>query len=127
MREERGQIVGQQTIFETYNLWGKIAGNVRVIQRGKLYVRGAVYGDLHVEYMGRCHIYGQVSGDLVVDSGAKVIHSGIVGGSVINRGGRIYIDGNAKVIGQIRTNKGKTTVEPKFYDTPGNKKHAEKQ
>ena len=56
MREERGQINGNQVISEPLDLWGIISGNVTVVEGGKLYVRGAIYGDLRVSPGGRVHI-----------------------------------------------------------------------
>ena len=64
MREERGQLTGDVIVYEPFTLWGSVGGNVRVIQGGKLYVRGAIYGNLTVEYGGRVHVYGNISGDL---------------------------------------------------------------
>jgi hypothetical protein len=108
MREERGTLRGDQRIFEPFNLWGSIGGNVNVIQGGKFYVRGAIYGNLTVEYGGRVHIFGNVSGNLRVERGAKVIHSGVVGGSATNDGGRLYIEHMAKVMGDVVTLRGET-------------------
>jgi hypothetical protein len=102
MREERGQLSGDQLIFEPFTLWGSIGGDVRVIQGGKFYVRGAIYGNLTVEYGGRVHVFGNVSGNLIVQRGAKVIHSGILGGDAVNEGGRLYIDAIARVLGRIK-------------------------
>ena len=110
MREERGQIRGDLVVHEPYNLWGTVAGNVRVVQNGKLYVRGAIYGDLEVEYGGRVHIFGNVSGNLTVEDGAKVIHSGVLGGDLKNNGARVYVEGAATVSGKIKTKKGGVTV-----------------
>lgn len=111
MREERGQIAGDVLVFEPYTLWGSIGGNVRVIERGKFYVRGTIYGNLTVEYGGRCHIFGRITGTLLVHHGAKVIHSGVVAGDCVNEGGRLYIDRNAQIIGKIKTKRGETKVE----------------
>jgi hypothetical protein len=109
VREERGTLKGDVIVFEPFNLWGSIGGNVRVIQGGKFYVRGAIYGNLAVEYGGRAHVFGNVTGDLRVERGAKVIHSGIVGGCATNEGGRLYIESMAKVLGDvITTNNGET-------------------
>ena len=108
MREERGTLSGDQTIFEPFNLWGSIGGNVRVIQGGKFYVRGAIYGNIRVEYGGRVHIFGNVTGNLIVENGAKVIHSGVIGGDATNEGGRLYIEPIAKVIGDVITTSGET-------------------
>ena len=108
MREERGTLGGPQTVFEPFNLWGSIGGDVRVIQGGKLYVRGAIYGDLTVEYGGRAHIFGNVTGNLRVERGAKVIHSGIVGKDAQNTGGRLYVEPKAKIMGRLITSGGET-------------------
>jgi len=114
MREERGQLRSDIIVHEPFTLWGSIAGNVRVIQGGKLYVRGAIYGNLTVEYGGRVHVYGNVSGKLIVHDGAKVIHSGIIGGDVLNTDGRLYIEGVATVAGRVKTKgTGTTVIEPK--------------
>ena len=113
MKEERGNINGDQTIAEKYELWGKISGDVRVVEGGKFYMRGAIYGDLMVEYAGRVHIYGHVSGNLTIYRGSKVIVSGIISGNATNEGGRLYIDRDGQVLGRIFKNKGETSVEIK--------------
>lgn len=113
MREERGRIAGDVTVDEPYTLWGAINGDVRVVEGGKMYVRGNIYGDLIVEYGGRVHVYGQVSGNLTVHRGAKVIHSGTVAGNAVNEGGRLYIEACSHVLGKVKTNKGETAEEPK--------------
>src|SRR4051794_29443373 len=116
MREERGQLPGGVIVFEPFNLWGSVGGDVRVIQGGKLYVRGAIYGDLVVAYGGRVHVFGNVTGNLIVERGAKVIHSGIVAGDAINEGGRLFIDPGATISGRVKTKKGTTNdarVRPK--------------
>jgi len=61
MREERGQVSGDIVVYEPFTIWGSVGGNVKVIERGKLYLRGSVYGDLLVEWGGRVHIYGNVT------------------------------------------------------------------
>ena len=66
MREERGTLSGDVLVFEPFTLWGSIAGKVRVIERGKLYVRGTIYGNLTLEYGGRCHIFGRIAGTVTV-------------------------------------------------------------
>jgi predicted acyltransferase (DUF342 family) len=111
MREERGLVKGDVVVYEPFTLWGTISGNVKVIDGGKLYVRGAVYGDLDIEDEGRCHVYGTVSGKLVVHQGAKVIHSGVLGGDAVNRGGYLLIEKTAKVMGKVNTKAGKTKFE----------------
>jgi cytoskeletal protein CcmA (bactofilin family) len=113
MREERGQIKGNITVFEPYTLWGTIGGDVRVIDGGKMWVRGAIYGNLKVEAGGRVHIYGNVSGSLTVHKDAKVIHSGMIMGNAVNRGGRLYIEATGVVGGKVKTKSGETKVEPK--------------
>jgi cytoskeletal protein CcmA (bactofilin family) len=95
-----------------------IVGDVTVVDEGKLYLRGSIYGDLTVEDGGRAHIFGNLQGSLIVKRGAKVVHSGIVGGDILNRGGRIFIDLGAKTMGKIKTKAGETTFEQvrKFLD-----------
>src|SRR5437763_1388783 len=56
MREERGQLRGDQVIGEAYTLWGSIAGNATAIKGSKFYVRGTVYGDLDVLVGGRVDV-----------------------------------------------------------------------
>jgi len=112
MREERGQLNGNQVIAEPVDLWGTISGNVTVLKGGKVYVRGAIYGHLNVEDGGRVHIYGNVSGNLTVEKGAKVILSGVLGGDAVNNGGRLYIDNMARVLGRLRKLEGDTQVDP---------------
>ena len=109
MREERGQLAGEVVVYEPFNLWGSIGGNVKVIEGGKLYVRGAIYGNLDVEYGGRVHIFGNISGSLTVRRGAKVIHSGTLAGDATNMGGRLFIEPTAKIHGKLKTKKGETT------------------
>lgn len=112
MREERGQLRGDQVIDEPFTLWGSIAGNVTAIKGSKFYARGTIYGALTVLHGGRVHIYGKVTGDLIVKSGAKVIHSGVVGGDTLNEGGRLYIDAAGKVLGDVKTTEdGDTQIE----------------
>ena len=112
MREERGHVAGDKIITEAYTLWGSIAGNVTASKGSKLYVRGAIYGNLTVAAGGRVHIFGNLSGNLVVLEKAKVIHSGIIGGDATNRGGRLYIEATAKILGKLKTLEGETTIEP---------------
>lgn len=110
MREERGTIAGDIIVSEELTLWGSVGGNVTVGEGGKLYMRGACYGDITVEYGGRLHIFGRVIGDLTVMRGAKAIHSGVLGGDAINKGGRLYIDSTATINGKIKTIKGETEM-----------------
>jgi predicted acyltransferase (DUF342 family) len=121
MREERGTVGGDVLVFEPYTLWGSIAGKVRVIERGKFYVRGTIYGDLTLEYGGRCHIFGRIAGTVTVQRGAKLVHSGVIVGDLINDGGRIHIDRGAQVSGKIKTRKGETQhadQQPKLGEAP---------
>jgi len=111
MSEERGQLTGNQTFNEPIDFFGSVSGDVKVIDGGKVYVRGAIYGDLTVEHGGRVHIYGNVSCKLTVLQGAKVIVSGIIGADAINDGGRLYIDGAAKVLGKVRQYAGETKID----------------
>ena len=113
MKQEREHLIGDQLISEGYELWGKVTGDVRVVDGGKLYMRGAINGDLIVQDGGRVHVFGYVSGDMYVFPGTKVIHSGVIGGSAFNEGGRLYIDRDAIVTGRIKTNSGDTQIEPK--------------
>lgn len=113
MREERGQLKSDIVVYEEYTLWGSVAGNVKVIDGGKFYLRGAIYGNLSVEPGGRVHVFGNVSGDLTLTKKTKVIISGTVGGDVTNRGGRLYLDSAARVLGKLKTKAGETIQEPK--------------
>jgi cytoskeletal protein CcmA (bactofilin family) len=111
MREERGQVSGNVDIDDLYTLWGSIAGNVRVLSGGKFYLRGTIYGNLLVDNGGRCHIWGNLKGNLEVMPGSKVIHSGLISGDAINRGGRLYIESCATVGGRVKTIDGKTQID----------------
>jgi cytoskeletal protein CcmA (bactofilin family) len=113
MREERGLINGDVVVYEPFTLWGTISGTVKVIDGGKLYIRGTVYGDIHIEDEGRCHIYGTVSGKLVVHRGGKAIHSGVLGGDAVNRGGYLLIEKTSTVMGKVDPHSGKTKIEEK--------------
>src|SRR4051794_35780430 len=114
MREERGQLRGNQIIEEAFTLWGTIAGDVTAINKSKFYCRGTIYGDLTVSYGGRVHVYGTVTGSLIVKDGAKVIVSGHIGDNAVNEGGRLYIDASAIVGGKvIAVDEGETQVDPK--------------
>jgi cytoskeletal protein CcmA (bactofilin family) len=112
MREERGTIAGDVVVNELFTVWGMIAGTVRVVNKGKLYLRGSIYGNLVVEPGGRVHIFGNVQGNLLIMKKTKVILSGNVGGDIINKAGRLYIERAAKVIGKVQTGpKAETTYE----------------
>ena len=108
MREERGHLSENITINEEYTLWGSIAGNVTVVKNGKFYHRGTIYGNLVVAKEGRCHIFGNIQGNLTVKEGAKVIHSGVLGGDAINLGGRLFIERESTVKGKVKTRSGET-------------------
>lgn len=112
MREERGQLVGDQVIDQSFTLWGTIAGNVTAIQGSKFYSRGTIYGDLTVLHGGRVHVFGNITGSLIVKDGGKVIVSGAIGEDAINLGGRLYIDGSASVNGKVKADEGETQVDP---------------
>jgi cytoskeletal protein CcmA (bactofilin family) len=112
MREERGQLRGNQVVDEPFTLWGSIAGDVTAVKGSKLYVRGTIYGDLTILHGGRVHVYGKVTGNLLVKDGAKVIVSGLIGGDAANEGGRMFIDSLGKVEGHtLTTDDGETRVE----------------
>jgi cytoskeletal protein CcmA (bactofilin family) len=112
MREERGQLRGDQLIEEPFTLWGSIAGNVTALNKSKFYARGTIYGDLTVQHGGRVHVYGNVTGTLTVKDGAKVIVSGNIGKDAVNAGGRLYLEAAATVGGKVITDDGETQVDP---------------
>lgn len=113
MREERGQLNGDQVIEQPYTLWGTVNGNVTAINGSKFYARGTIYGDLTVLHGGRVHVYGSVTGTLTVKDGAKVIVSGTIGKNAVNLGGRLYIDSSANVHGDVMTeDDGETQIDP---------------
>ena len=118
MREERGTIAGDYVVNEPLELWGSIGGNLTVGEGGKLYLRGAVYGDMIIEFGGRAHIYGRVIGSLTVKRGGKVIHSGVLGGDAINKGGRLFIENTAIINGKVKTLKGDTKISKLFTPEP---------
>jgi len=119
MRDEMGHLVGDTTIAEPFALWGSITGNVIAVKGSKFYVRGVIYGDLDVQRDGRVHIFGNISGNVTVQRRAKVILSGIVAGDAINRGGRLYIESAAQILGEVKTEAGETKVEkPQSGDLP---------
>ena len=110
MREERGNVAEDVVVYEQYTLWGSIHGNVRVVDGAKFYVRGLVHGDVDVEPGGRMHIFGRVSGKVRLARGTKVIHSGVIGGDVINEGGRFFADPSAVIEGRVKTSAGETKL-----------------
>lgn len=113
MKQERGTLTGDQVIAEPYELWGKVHGDVRVVEGGKFYMRGSINGDLIVDVGGRVHIFGHVTGDLYVFKKTKVIHSGLVSGNATNDGGRLYVDRDGTITGRVKTISGETLIEPK--------------
>ena len=106
MREERGRVVGDLTIDEPFTLWGGVTGDLRIVEGGKVYVRGHVGGDLIVDFGGRVHTFGHIAGNLIMFRGSKVILSGVVGGNATNDNARLFIDKHGRVLVKIRT-KGK--------------------
>ena len=117
-KQERANLAGDQVFADALEFLGKVTGNVRIVDGGKVYLRGAIYGDLTVEDGARVHIYGHISGDLTVHTGAKVIHSGLIGGNAINDGGRLYVDVDGRVNGKVRTHDGETRIEKPKDTTP---------
>ena len=103
MKEERGRINGDITINEPYTLWGTVGGDLRVVEGGKVYVRGNVVGDLICDFKGRVHVYGHVGGDIILFRGAKLILSGVCAGNVQNQNARFYTDENGQVLGRVKT------------------------
>jgi hypothetical protein len=63
-----------------------------------------------IGYGGRCHIFGRIAGSLTVKRGAKVIHSGVLGGNATNEGGRLYIENTSVINGKVKTLKGETKI-----------------
>jgi cytoskeletal protein CcmA (bactofilin family) len=108
MREERGQLSGDVVVYEEFTLWGSVGGNVKVIKGGKFYLRGIIYGNLVIEAGGRTHIFGSVTGNLTLHPDTKVILSGIVGGDVLNMGGRLFVERAAQLQGKLKTKAGQT-------------------
>ncbi len=103
MKEERGRIYGDATIDEPYTLWGAISGDLRVVEGGKVYVRGHIGGDLIVDFGGRVHVFGHIAGNLMMFRGSKVILSGVVGGNASNQNARLFIDRHGRVLGKVKT------------------------
>jgi len=118
MRDERENLTGDVKIDEPCTLWGTVVGNVRVVDGGRFYLRGRVYGTVHVEAGGRAHLLGSVQGDLVLERHTKVILSGVVGHNAINRGGRLYVQPNATILGTVKTESGKTVHETGLPEKP---------
>ena len=103
MREERARVVGDLTVRDKVTIWGGVTGDLRIVEGGKCYLRGPVGGDLIVDFKGRVHVYGHVGGNLQLFRGAKVVLSGTVAGVASNQNGRLYIDGNGRVLGKVKT------------------------
>ena len=74
--------------------------------------RGQVAGDvvIYEPYT----LWGSIGGNVnvIVHRGAKVIHSGMIGGDATNDGGRLYVDKGATVRGKVKTLKGETKLPP---------------
>jgi hypothetical protein len=84
---------------------------VTVVDGGKLYLRGTIYGDLIIDRGARVHIFGQIQGSVRVHKHSKVVHSGVIGGDLINEGGRLFVEKISKVGGKVKTLSGRTKVE----------------
>jgi len=110
MREERSAFSGPAFFSEELDFWGSVAGDVFIIEGGKVYMRGSIYGNLTVQNGGRVHIFGTIKGNLTVDKGAKAIHSGSLGGDAINMGGRMFIERGSTVNGRVKAKAGQTMV-----------------
>ena len=103
MKEERGRIDGDITIDEPYTLWGGVTGDLRIVEGGKVYVRGNVAGDIIMEFKGRAHIFGHIGGNLMLFRGAKVVLSGVCAGNASNNNARLFIDEHGQVLGKVKT------------------------
>jgi cytoskeletal protein CcmA (bactofilin family) len=111
MRQERGHLAGGVVINEPVELLGSVGGDVTVADGGKLYLRGTIYGDLIIDRGARVHIFGQIQGNVRVNKHSKVVHSGVIGGDLINDGGRLFVEKISKIGGKLKTNSGRTKVE----------------
>ncbi|GAM74741.1 hypothetical protein JCM19241_1084 [Vibrio ishigakensis] len=78
---EQGNILGDLIVSDRYELLGMCTGNVLVQRNSVLY------------------LYGIVSKSITLEPGSKVFIQGIVGGDIINNGGRYSITGS--VLGNI--------------------------
>ena len=78
-------------------------GDLKVVEGGKVYVRGNVIGDLIVEFKGRVHVFGHISGSIMLFRGAKLVLSGTCTGNATNTNARFYIDEHGKVLGKVKT------------------------
>ncbi len=103
MKEERGRVYGDIAIAERYTLWGAVSGDMRVLEGGKVWIRGHVGGDLIVDYGGRVHVFGHIAGNLIMFRGSKVILSGVIGGNASNTNARLFIDRHGRVLGRTKT------------------------
>jgi hypothetical protein len=111
MRQERGHLPGGLIINEELELLGSVGGNVTVVDGGKLYLRGTIYGDLIIDRGARVHIFGQIQGSVTVHKHSKVVHSGVIGGDLVNEGGRLFVEKISKVGGKVKTLSGRTKLE----------------
>lgn len=103
MREIRETVYGDIVIDYACNLWSAVSGDMRVVEGGKVHIRGNIGGDLIVDSGGRAHILGHVGGNLLMFRGTKVIISGVVVGNVTNKDGRLFIGKNARILGRRKT------------------------
>jgi cytoskeletal protein CcmA (bactofilin family) len=103
MRELRQTIHGDVVIDYECNLWSAVNGDMRVVEGGKVHVRGNVGGDLIVDSGGRAHVLGTVGGNLMMFRASKVVVSGVVVGNATNKDGRLFIGKNARVLGRRKT------------------------
>ena len=103
MKEERGRIDGNMTVDYPLTMWGSVTGDMKVVEGGKVYVRGNVGGDLIVDFKGRVHVYGHIGGNITLFRGAKLILSGVCAGNVDNQNARFYTDEHGKVLGKVKT------------------------
>ena len=116
MKEERGRVYGDITVSEHYTLWGAVSGDMRVVEGGKVWLRGHVGGDLIVDFGGRVHVFGHVAGNLMMFRGSKVILSGVIGGNAGNANARLFINRHGRVLGKTKTSgkHGETQIEDDY-------------
>ena len=105
MRELREKIYGDVVIDYSCDLAGGcgVSGDMKVIDGGKVHIRGHVGGDLIVDDGGRAHVLGRVDGNVMMFRGSKVVISGVIGGNVTNKDARLYINKNGRVLGRRKT------------------------
>lgn len=105
MRELREKIYGDIVIDSVCDLPSSsaVSGDMKVVDGGKIHIRGHVGGDLIVDDGGRAHVLGHVGGSLTLFRGSKVIVSGTVVGNATNKDARLSILKNGRVLGRIKT------------------------